>query len=409
VPVFAGDFSASSADEDRLKTETVFKAMQAMGYQAATLGEMEFVHGYAFLKEQLKAHPGLFVSANVLDAATHRPLALPYVVRTYPVLHGRPAGKTTLRVAITGVLDPACLKGLPQKAQAEMSQVEVTDPIAAAKLLVPTLRKQADVVVVLSHASLEASTNLAKAVEGIDLLVVGHGYGVYIVEQNQKVNGATLVVNSDRSRFVAQASFTLDAQGPRIETRTIPLSNLYPDNTQMAALRDAYKSKIGALSGGQISEAEVTPVAALLPVYGGNTYVGSQACATCHAQANKVWALSAHSKAQRTLETTRGGINAKRPDCVRCHNVGFGQPSGYSIVLNQKDLAGVGCESCHGTGQQHMAKATQGIRPAARITRTIGGALLCSRCHDKENDPNFNYPVALEKIRHWGKGFKPPT
>ncbi len=393
------------ADEDRLKAETAFSAMQAMGFQAATLGEKEFTHGLEFLKAQIAAHPDLFVSANVLDAQTKRPLAKPYVLRTYKPLHGRPAGKNALRVAITGFLAPNLMSEVALYLKQDAPRVQITEPGVVLKALIPSLRRQADVVVLLGHADLPTCRALAEAVPGIDLLVVGHAYGTYIAAADKKVNGATLLINYDRARYGAQAALTLDPAGLRVEERILPLSSNYPDNTKLAALRDAYKSKLAAMSGGTITAQEVTPVSVLLPVYGGNRFVGSTACGSCHPAAQKAWAGSLHAAALKTLETTKAGVNSKRPDCVKCHTVGFGQPSGFQIGAPNRALAGVGCESCHGPGQLHIQSAAQGVRPAGQIVRTLGGRLLCMRCHDKENDPNFDYEKDLEKIRHWGAGF----
>lgn len=54
--------------------------------------------------------------------------------------------------------------------------VAVADPIAVAKVLVPDLRRRADVVIVLSHLGLEDDRRLAARVPGIDVIVGGHSH-----------------------------------------------------------------------------------------------------------------------------------------------------------------------------------------------------------------------------------------
>jgi hypothetical protein len=389
-----------------MKADTAFDAMERMGFQAATFGEFEFVHGLDFLRQQIKKHPNLFTSANVLDNVTGKPLAQPYVIRTYPVLHGRPAGKKQIKVAILGVLGKGEANVLKTMLKADANQIRVTDPAEELQKLLPKLRPKVDYVVVLAHTGLQDSMDLAKAVNGINLLVIGHAIGVYLNEA-PVVNGATLVCNSDRARFGAQAAVTFDGATPKVATRQTPLSESYPDNSVLALLRDEYKARLAASGGGVISEQEFTPVAIFFPASGGNRYVGSEACAVCHSAAVNQWEKHPHSQALHTLQVTKNGINSKRPDCVRCHTVGFGQPTGFKIATPNKELAGVGCETCHGPGRLHISRAMAGVAKPGFITRTVsqGAKALCVRCHNPINDPDFNFDKAFAKIRHWGPGF----
>jgi hypothetical protein len=230
--------------------------------------------------------------------------------------------------------------------------------------------------------------------------------GVFLNEAPQ-VNGATLVSNGDRSRFAAQAAITFEGASPQVSNRQIPMSDTYPDNPALARLRDEYKAKLAATGGGTITEKELTPVAMFFSAGGDNHYVGSSTCVACHSAAMKKWENHAHSKALHTLQVTKKGINSKRPECVRCHTVGFGQPSGFKIAAPNDDLAGVGCETCHGPGHLHVSRALAGIAHPGFITRSVaqGDKALCERCHSGLNDPDFNFDKSLEKIRHWGPGF----
>lgn len=394
----------SLSTEDRLKTETAFKAMEQMGFQAVTLGEKEFLHGLDFLKKRIADHPGLFVSANVLDAATGKPLAQTHVLRTYP--DPKSPGKT-IRVAITGLMGTDVVPELNSYLGGDASKVRVADPAATAQDLIPKLRQQADLVVMLAHTGMEAGRQLATAVTGIDLMVLGHVPGIYFNE-TPNVNGATLVSSGDRARYGSQAAITLGTGGEKaIRTRALPLTQAFPENDRMATLRDAYKLRLNQLSGGTVTEKEFTPTAKFFRVDAGNGYLGNAACASCHKAIYEKWSTLSHAKALHTLEVTKNGINAKRPDCLKCHTVGFGQPTGFSVKEYNRSLGGVGCESCHGPGQLHVSLARAGLQKAVMTTRTVpqGSKALCVSCHDATNDPDFNFEKDLEKIKHWGPEF----
>ena len=387
-----------------MKTETAFAAMEKMGFQAATLGEKEFMHGFDFLRGRIRAHPNLFVSANVLDAATNKPLAQPFVIRTYPAR----GGKKPLRVGITGYLDAQHLPEVQALLKTDAAKVRLTDGIPAVGEIVKTLRPRVDVMVVLAHTGMQGAMDVAKEVPGINLVVLGHAVGIFWNEA-PVVNGATIVSNGDRARFGAQAALSLAtlATGPA-QVRQLPLSINYPENAVMVALRDAYKERLAALSGGVITEKEMTPTAKFVPVSGGNRYIGNSACAPCHVEAATQWEKSPHAQALHTLQVTKNGIDAKRPDCLRCHTVGFAQPTGFRVDTPNEDLGGVGCETCHGPGELHTTRALAGMANPGAITSAVpaGNKALCVQCHDAINDPKFNFAEDLEKIRHWGPGFE---
>ncbi len=128
----------------------------------------------------------------------------------------------------------------------------------------------------------------------------------------------------------------------------------------------------------------------------GARYVGSGACATCHAAIYNQWKKTPHASA---LETLRGLNYHWDPECIRCHVVGWQRAgpddwllstSGFRSPAKTPFLGGVGCETCHGPGGQHAADPWKhdlftdaGPNGAAPTRRT------CVRCHDIENSHGF--------------------
>lgn len=161
----AGDDVQATPTEFYYRGATMINAMNAAGFDAATFGNHEFdwaQHQAAWLVEQ-----GDFprLAANVRDTRTGEVYG---GAREYVVFRRGP-----LRIAVFGLTtrDTVLIEWPPT-----LSHVRFEDPIATAARLVPLLRRQADVVVALTHIGLNLDKSLAAAVPGIDVIVGGHSH-----------------------------------------------------------------------------------------------------------------------------------------------------------------------------------------------------------------------------------------
>lgn len=112
-------------------------------------------------------------------------------------------------------------------------------------------------------------------------------------------------------------------------------------------------------------------------------YVGSTRCAQCHASVHSNWSETLHAGALDTLKAINQGENA---NCIGCHTVGFGEEGGFVDEATTFDLAGVGCEACHGPAKQHVENVQDAsLRPAKNIAASV-----CGQCHTGEHHPNFD-------------------
>jgi len=134
-------------------------------------------------------------------------------------------------------------------------------------------------------------------------------------------------------------------------------------------------------------------------------YVGSAACRSCHAAEYETWSASPHAQAVETLAAVRKQGN---PDCLRCHTTGFGRPGGFpekGLAAEHPDRSGVGCESCHGPGGDHVAEGAAKIGTIVSLGDKCDSCVIlqiCGACHDDANDPGFEFEVKkkIEKQRH---------
>lgn len=96
-----------------------------------------------------------------------------------------------------------------------------------------------------------------------------------------------------------------------------------------------------------------------------HSYVGSKKCRMCHP---KEWQSWSETKMGKSYEHLKKGVEAeakkkakldpnkdytKDPTCLPCHTTGYGKPGGFVDIKATPDLAGVGCEMCHGPGRTY--------------------------------------------------------
>ncbi|MFI7148260.1 bifunctional metallophosphatase/5'-nucleotidase [Nonomuraea sp. NPDC050022] len=158
------------------------KAMNAIGYDAVTLGNHEFNYGLPLLATWIHQMKAPVLGANAVSAKTGRPAYLPFVIKTMNVKGDKP-----VKVGVLGLTNPGV--AIWDKANVE-GKLRFTDLVASAKKWVPIIRGLgADVVVVTAHAGdngmssyggdlpvENASAMVAEQVPGIDAVLFGHAH-----------------------------------------------------------------------------------------------------------------------------------------------------------------------------------------------------------------------------------------
>lgn len=121
-------------------------------------------------------------------------------------------------------------------------------------------------------------------------------------------------------------------------------------------------------------------------------YIGSEACASCHAKAVEWWRGTPHGRAYTTLEKRHKEFNL---DCVGCHVTGYERPGGSTVTQHQ-GLIHVGCESCHGPASKHRDE------PQANRLDLAPSADVCHQCHTPEHSDRFDYDAYRARLRAAG-------
>jgi 2',3'-cyclic-nucleotide 2'-phosphodiesterase (5'-nucleotidase family) len=203
--------------------------------------------------------------------------------------------------------------------------------------------------------------------------------------------------------------------GSWFENRLIPLDAETPDQIGVALLVDAYRQESArrAAAGkpvGLPGDERPTPPAPL-PAPPGGGYAGTAACGRCHAPALAFWEKTKHAQSLAAL--TRVGHD-RDPHCIGCHTTGYLQPGGPADpAAARARFANVGCESCHGPGQAHVAARAPepaGVANGARGRLGPVGQAICRGCHNQElMGPDFDYPRLAAAVVGPGHGHGEPS
>jgi len=117
-----------------------------------------------------------------------------------------------------------------------------------------------------------------------------------------------------------------------------------------------------------------------------NGFVGSGGCSGCHGDKCGEWLTTRHSTATRELQDTNGAISDFfLANCVVCHSVGRGQPTGFVNLKSTPHLANVGCETCHGPSAAHKYGDHDVVHPVVSLA-----AEICGGCHTDSHHPTYD-------------------
>jgi 2',3'-cyclic-nucleotide 2'-phosphodiesterase (5'-nucleotidase family) len=169
------------------KCQFVVTSYKDLHYDVLNLGRQEVWMGYETLRAMLDTIQGTeFVSANLLDLKTKKPLAKPYVIKNYG----------TLRVGVIGLLNEGDFpKGTTLL---DTTRLMIQPYMDAAKKYIPALSRKVDAVVLICELPSAALDTLLKVVPDIDLVI---STGALRNGESPVVVGKTRIVGSGASGY----------------------------------------------------------------------------------------------------------------------------------------------------------------------------------------------------------------
>ncbi|TVP71097.1 MAG: bifunctional 2',3'-cyclic-nucleotide 2'-phosphodiesterase/3'-nucleotidase [Rhodobacteraceae bacterium] len=185
-----GDFIAFERGLRAGDLHPITEAMNALRYDAITLGNHEFNYGLDFLTKAMSQAEFPVVAANILTQAGPSPRKDRHYARPYTLLRRKVtdrAGRSyPLCIGVIGVAPPQITVW---ERQALGGLIQTRDMVETVRAFVPEMREAgADLVVLLAHSGIgpiRHSENMENAIiplagiEGVDLILSGHSHQLF--------------------------------------------------------------------------------------------------------------------------------------------------------------------------------------------------------------------------------------
>jgi hypothetical protein len=308
-----------------------------------------------------------------------------------------------VKIGVTAVL------GKKYQQDIHNDEIEMMEPGAALVEVVPELRKNADYLVLLAHATKEESIALAKQFPAFQMVVTSDTPPEPPRDFQTIPGTKTLLIVPGYKGQNAVVVGLFKGKNPPVQYQRVPLDSRFASAPDMKMLMTAYQEQLKAKGFAGLG---LRPVPHPQTEENGG-FVGSKKCQSCHEKSYDIWKKSGHAKAYETLEK----LDPPRqfdPECISCHVVGwhptkyFPYVGGYESLGKTPHLIGVGCESCHGPGENHClaeAGANEELkiryRKASVITKEESKKQQCMTCHDIDNSPDFDFDLYWPFVEHY--------
>jgi 2',3'-cyclic-nucleotide 2'-phosphodiesterase (5'-nucleotidase family) len=228
----AGDIIHGTPVEARLGPAPVLGALNALRYDAATVGNHEFDFGPENLRHAGRIAKFPLLSANVRtsDGDPWGPLR-PYIVLNRG---GRRIGVFGLTTETTPSIQwPRTIES-----------IRFTDAEAAARECVRTLRERerVDVVVALSHLGYQPDRKLAHEAPGIDIVIGGHSHTR--LERAVVENDVPIVQTGAHGVALGHLEARFDGRRPRFEYRLLEATDVPTPAPGVMAAYGPYQARM---------------------------------------------------------------------------------------------------------------------------------------------------------------------
>ena len=207
----------------------IVDAMNAMAYDAMTVGLMDLLKGVDVLLQRAQQAKFAVVSCNIVNIESEEPILEPYAI----------IEREGIRFGIIGVSEPDVIR-VPSEG---VASIKVLDPVPTVQRYLPEVRQRSDLVILLSHLGFAEDKAIASAVPGIDVIVGGRSRKR--MSTPERVGETIIVQMGYDGEDMGKLDVTF-AAGHQI--LSLSLDNMYmgpgvADDAELSALVRAYRQK----------------------------------------------------------------------------------------------------------------------------------------------------------------------
>jgi 5'-nucleotidase / UDP-sugar diphosphatase len=275
----SGDVFEGPAISTLTRGQALIEMFNAMGFDAACLGNHEFDYGIGPAENYVREEHFPVLAANLFYKSSGKPFAKPFAI----VEHGG------VKIAVIGVFGPTIAS---TTLLSTWDTLDLRDPKPILKQLIPRLRKEADLIVVLAHEGLpgpmqtdaeahpevqrtfDTDKDLVNTVPGIDVLIGGHAHRGIEVPWVSPVTGSIVVQTYGHGTTLGFLQLTLNTATHKVTAEHGSLlriaDDVFPAPPAMDALATKWEKKANALGGMPVA----TSPAPLTRNYNGESALG---------------------------------------------------------------------------------------------------------------------------------------
>lgn len=418
--------SGLEIEQAKITAAAIVEGYSKIGYEAVGVARQDLAGGVSFLREQANRSTFPWISANLVDRSTQKPIFHPSLILE----------KNGLQIGITG------LTGLIGKSPIDDDpETEILPWQQVLPQLLPSLEKSCDIIILLSNLPHSENQMLSKQFDTIHVIVQSgittnnlnpvlvnntlicqsekqgkhlgqmkiewhpskkwqhEGNPVLVQKQNEldrlnwqlkriRSKGTPEILYKNRPKallsyhnlenkasMLKQEISREQNKETKLEDQSsyqnifIPIKKEYPDQENIAQIVEQSKIEVNAIGKQRRARKALAG------------YKGTQSCKDCHVEQYDNWQATPHAKAYKTLVAKSQQFNV---GCLPCHVTGIEIDKGHLALSLPEDLLKVGCENCHGPGQDHVATPEQSNLLTPSVT-------VCLKCHTDEHDDDFDY------------------
>jgi 2',3'-cyclic-nucleotide 2'-phosphodiesterase/3'-nucleotidase len=225
----SGNFSDNPTQSGDVKTAGLLQAMDQLGYEIVNVGERDIRMGYPEFARRTDGSPFTYISANIVDRKTKKPIFQPHAV----VEVAAPDGSSKVKVGVIGVVrfNPVFLKAGP-----DGGNIIIANPLERVQQEIAALeKKKVDVVVLLAALHKNDARSIVRQCPEVDF-VLG-SYGGLVTTTEEQEGDTTILYCGNRGQRIGESRVFLDGgKQPEIASRQNKLHVLtrhYPPDMDM--------------------------------------------------------------------------------------------------------------------------------------------------------------------------------